>query len=462
MILLKMQTEAIFENIADRIQQEIKGAQKSIFIAVAWFTNRSIFTELIERAKAGCSISLIISNDNINANAQNDFAVLEKYNSKCYKVGNGDTELMHNKFCVIDYSTVITGSYNWSYKAESNFENVIITHNDTTLAGQFIAEFNNIRKQYYPDEIKEEILFPLDKIIKRLEILKNHILLEDIDELKQGIIKLKEYSFNSDLYEIIEHITHDQFALAVNKIQLFISSNQQLSIWLDPEIAALKLEIKNLENQLNAYDNEKIELEKLLSDFNHRHSMELGEIILDLLKLRKLKFKTDKAKYEEAENDERQYQEQVNTERKKEVYDLTEEQKTELKKKFRKATVLCHPDKVSDEFKDAAERIFIELKEAYDASNLEKVNEILTDLEKGNFFKARSETVLEKDLLKVAIAKLKRQVKTIESDIVAIKQSDTFKAVSDIKDWDIYFNTTKQKLKEELEDLQIEVDKITE
>lgn len=369
---------------------------------------------------------------------------------------------MHNKFCVIDYSTVITGSYNWSYKAESNFENVIITHNDTTLAEQFIAEFNSIRKHYYPDEIKEETIFPLDKIIKRLEILKNHILLEDIDELKQGIVKLKEYSFNADLQEIIEHITHDQFALAVNKIQQFISNNQQLSIWLDPEIAALKLEIKNLENQINAYDNEKIELEKLLSDFHHRHSIELGEIILDLLKLRKLKFKTDKAKYEEAENDERQYREQVDAEREKQIFDLTDQQKKELKKKFRKATVLCHPDKVSDEFKDAAERIFIELKEAYDASNLEKVNEILTELEKGNFFKAKSETILEKDLLKVAIEKLKRQVKTIASDIVTIKQSETFKVVSDIKDWNAYFNTTKQKLKEELEALQLEVEKITD
>lgn len=100
--------------------------------------------------------------------------------SKVYKIGNGDTELMHNKFCVIDYSTVITGSYNWSYKAENNFENVIITSNDTTLADQFISEFINIRRQYYPDAVNEEIIFPLNKIIKRLEILKNYILLVHI------------------------------------------------------------------------------------------------------------------------------------------------------------------------------------------------------------------------------------------------------------------------------------------
>ncbi len=453
-----MQTEAVFENIAERIQQEISKAQKSVFIAVAWFTNKNLFNELVNKARNGCTVSLIISNDNINLNSSIDFEQLHTAKSKVYKIGNGDTELMHNKFCVIDYSTVITGSYNWSYKAESNFENVIITSNDTTLAEQFISEFNNIRKQYYPDEVKEEIVFPLNKIIKRLEILKNYILLEDIEELNKESSKLKEYDFNSDLQEIIDDVRNEEFASAINKIQNFISKNQQLSIWTDPEIAALKLEIKNLENQLNGYDNEKIELEKLLSEFQHRHSIELGDIILDILKLRKLKFKSDKTKYQEAENDERQYRKQVETEKEKEIFQLTDEQKLELKKKFRKATVLCHPDKVADEFKEAAQRIFIELKQAYDANDLKKVSEILDDLEKGNFFKAKSETVQEIDLLKAAIAKLKRQIKILENEIITIKESETFKTIISIEDWDDYFQRTKDKLQRELEELQLEIE----
>ena len=119
-----MQTEAIFENIANRIIEEIKAANKSIYIAVAWFTNKSIFEELLKKAKQGCSIQIIISNDEINENSSIDFELLEKSNGNVYKIGNGGSELMHNKFCVIDYNTVITGSYNWSYKAESNFENI--------------------------------------------------------------------------------------------------------------------------------------------------------------------------------------------------------------------------------------------------------------------------------------------------------------------------------------------------
>jgi|SRR5690625_3929356 len=398
-MFFNMQTEAVFENIAKRIQQEINKAQQSIIIAVAWFTNKNIFNELVNKARNGCTVSLIISNDKINLNSSIDFEQLHTGKSKVYKIGNGDTELMHNKFCVIDYSTVITGSYNWSYKAESNFENIIITNYDTTLAELFISEFNNIRNQYYPDYRREEFVFPLNKIIKRLEILKNYILLGEIEELYKEIYKLREYEFNPDLLEIIDDLTKEEFSSALAKIQNFISKNQQLSIWVDPEIATLKLEIKNLENQLYGYDNEKIELEKLLSEFQHRHTMELGEIILDILKLRKLKFKENKAKFEEAENDERHYREQIDNEKEKEIFELSDEQKVELKKKFRKATVLCHPDKVNDEFKEAAQQIFIELKQAYDANDLKKVSEILEELEKSNYFKSKSETILEKDLL---------------------------------------------------------------
>ena len=452
-----MQTEAVFEDIASRIQSEIRKAQKSVFIAVAWFTNRDLFNELLERARAGCTVSLIISNDKINANSNIAFEQLEKHKSKCYKIGNGETELMHNKFCIIDFSTVITGSYNWSYKAEQNFENVIINYDDTALAEQFIFEFNQIRKQFYPNEPKIEIVFPIAKIIKRLEILKNYIILEDLEELKKQATRLSEYDFNTDLLEIINAIQNEEYASAINKIENFLNQNQQVATWDDPEIAALRFEVKILENQLNSYENEKIELEKLLSDFHHRHTIELGDIILEILKLRKLKYKVDKEKYEEAEEDFKQYNEQITEEKEKTKYELTDEEELELKKKFRKATFMCHPDKVADEFKDAAQKIFVDLKAAYDANDLDKVNEILNNLEKGNFFKSMSDTISEKDKLIAVSVKLRMQIKTLENEIITIKQSETYKTIINIDNWDIYFKKTRELLEVEFQEIKAEI-----
>ncbi len=309
--------------------------------------------------------------------------------------------------------------------------------------------------------MQEDVVFPLNKIIKRLEILKNYILLEDIEELDKETSKLKEYDFNADLQEIIADIKKEEFASAINKIQHFISKNQQLSIWIDVEIAALKLEIKNLENQLNSYDNEKIELEKILSEFQHRHVIELGSIILEILKLRKLKFKEDKTKFEEAETDEREYREQVDTEKKKEIYELTDEQKAELKRKFRKGTMLCHPDKFVNEpieIQKQVEEIFKELNEANAKNDLKKVAEILANLEKGIFSTSKGDKLTDKDQLRQTVNRLRVKVKILESEIITIKQSETLKTILDISDWDEYFTSTKEELKREMEELQREME----
>ena len=93
-----MQTEAIFENIGIRICREIDKANDSIYIAVAWFTNDKIFNKLKQKGRKGCKIKIIISDDSINENSQIDFHTLERYNAKIFKIGNGDNNLMHNKF----------------------------------------------------------------------------------------------------------------------------------------------------------------------------------------------------------------------------------------------------------------------------------------------------------------------------------------------------------------------------
>ena len=92
--------------------------------------------------------------------------------------------------------------------------------------------------------------------------------------------KLKDYAFDDDIFGIIEANRSQSYALVIVKIQSFISLNQQLSIWLYPEVAALKLELKTLEIQFSAFDNEKVELEKLLSAFQRRHTVELEETVL--------------------------------------------------------------------------------------------------------------------------------------------------------------------------------------
>lgn len=455
-----MQTEAVFDNIAERIVKEVSQAQRSIHIAVAWFTNRNIFNALVQKAQKGCQVQIMFSGDPINDNSSIDYDLLNTESSNIFRIGDGDRELMHNKFCVIDHCTVLTGSYNWSYKAEYNFENIVVTYDDTALAEQYLFEFNKIKQRYYPesqekDEQQKE--FPLHKIIKRLEILKNFVHLEEIDELDRGTNKLKEYTFNKDIERIIHFIENEDYGDAVNKIENFITSHQQIAVWNDAAISALKLGIKNLENQINAFDNERIEIKKVLADFQHRHSIELGKIILKILNLRKQKFKDYKKKFEEAKRDQEEYEGQLEEEKEKELFELSDNKKRELKKKFRKATTLCHPDRFTNEtpeIQKQAESIFKELNEANAKNQLDMVSEILQNLEQGNLSSKKGNSISDKEILRATIERLKGRLKSLKTEIIHIKQSETYQTINAIEDWDSYFSQKKEQLQLELESLQ--------
>ena len=455
-----MQAEAIFENIVKRIKQELNKSQKSIFVVANGFANEVLFKELYYKAKKGCNISLAIYHDKEDKKLGVKIDKLRKYDAHIFELNSLELDEDHENFCVIDFDTVITGSYSWGDIIKSSLENVIITNNDTILAGQFISKFNNILSKYFPSALEVELDFPIDEIVRRLEIFKNCIILEDIDELKQGIGKIKSYDFNTDVREIIENVEKENFAIAINKIQSFISKNQLLSIWIDPEIAGIKLEIKSLENQVTAFENERIDLEKVLAEFEHQHTIVLGGIILEILKLRKLKYKSDEEKYEEAVNDEEQYQQQFIEETEKEINELNGEQKAELKRNFRKATMLCHPDKFVNEsikVQQQTENIFKELNEANAKNDLERVSEILEYLVKGELTTPEGDKLSDKDELRIMVERLRKKIKTIETEIIGIIESETYNTILNIENWEEYFKSIKVKLQKELEQLKNEI-----
>lgn len=447
-----MPTEALFDHIADRLEQELSEAEQSIYIAVAWFTNPRLFNALLAKAKQGVTVQLLISNDPINHQSPIDYSQLNIGNSVAYLIGDGKDDLMHNKFCVIDEYTVINGSYNWSKKAERNHENIIITTGDSVLAQSFIAQFKKIRNRYFDHQDHTPAL-PLDKIIKRLEILKNYVILEDLDDIDRETAKLQAFNFQQDINQITQSLQQHQFSTAIGLIDDFIQRHQALIIYHDIDLTALKLEIRQLEHQLNAYDNEKVELEKLLAEFHHRHTKELGWYISRLLHLRKLLSQHDPEAYAEAVQDEADYHEQIQAENEKTIFTLDDEQRKNLKKAYRKASQICHPDRVSDDMKDIAEQIFVQLNQAYEQNNIQAVNKILAELEQG-IFTPRSETISEKSQFQAIITQLKFKIAQVEEEIFALKDSEAYQTISEIDDWNRYFAETKEQLIDEIDRLE--------
>ena len=101
---------------------------------------------MLEKAKDNCYVSIIIQLDEINSQSGINYDEIKIGRSECFFIPK-DAELLHDKFCVIDFKKVITGSYNWTYKASQNSENVIIL-SEPTVATQYINRFEQQKAKY--------------------------------------------------------------------------------------------------------------------------------------------------------------------------------------------------------------------------------------------------------------------------------------------------------------------------
>ena len=138
----------------------------------------------------------------------------------------------------------------------------------------------------------------LSKIIKRLELIKSLISLEEEDEIDTHVFKLEKFGITPELETIISSLKEKSYSKAAIAIETFINQHINISIFIDPEIDGLKLEAKSLEAKLNRLSDEKADLEKLIHEFGVRQNKELGELILKILKYRKTKAKGTKEETE--------------------------------------------------------------------------------------------------------------------------------------------------------------------
>lgn len=126
-----------------RILSEINSAKQSIYVAMAWFTDRDIAMAIIEAKNRNITIDIILS-----SNAQNETVKLmlkgARINVHAFETGDS-RGIMHHKFCLIDNNISINGSYNYSINASNNnVENIQIS-DDIKTYSQFLSEFERLK-----------------------------------------------------------------------------------------------------------------------------------------------------------------------------------------------------------------------------------------------------------------------------------------------------------------------------
>jgi len=301
--------------------------------------------------------------------------------------------------------------------------------------------------------VKQNIALEQQKIIKRLELIKNLISLEEEDEIASQVLKLQTLPINDAIKNIMAHLQKKAFGKAILAIEIFINQHQQISFYIDPEIEAIRFEAKTLETKIQQLSDEKAELEKIIHEFGVRHNKELGELLLKILQYRKEQHK-DTPLGEEAEKDYEDFYTNYESTKDQQIAPLTADEQRELKEKYRKASKLCHPDVIDEEQNEEAHKIFTELNTAYERNDLQRVSEILEQLQQGKTFTSKSDITNEKVSLQVELERLRNLLNELTKEIAVIKTSETFEKITNIKDWDDYFTNTKQQLQEQLSQLE--------
>ena len=308
-------------------------------------------------------------------------------------------------------------------------------------------------------------------LLKRLEIIKNVITLQDADDIAYQAEKLQKINDNTNEAEITDEIKQvlklieaKAYGDAMQMISAILQRYNTISKWADPEVQGLQAEIRALSAQITTLEGELNDAEKTIHEFEVRHTQELGEVVLRILDI-KSRLAADKAKeqpedqnaqneYRQAHTEEEEYKGTYKETLENPIQQLDEEQQKELKTKFRKITKLTHPDLVDKKFEKEATELFIKAKAAQEKNDLATITEILEYLETGKPFKLKDETLTESVALRTETKRLRFVIGQLTQKVAAIKTSETYQTITQIGNWNDYFSDIKTRLETELENLE--------
>lgn len=299
--------------------------------------------------------------------------------------------------------------------------------------------------------------------LKRLEILKNLILLEEEELIHGQLFKLKEKSASDEaISSIIDAIEKKEHRDALSEIESYLKKKSSLIIYEDLQNIGLKLDLKTLENQLESLTEKRDEAERIIEQFNINYQSELGQLIQEILRFRadaardkqnEEQTPENKAAYKEARNDYTEFKSEHYLLEEIHINKLTEEELKDLKFYYRKASRLCHPDRISGKAIEEATEVFKSLNAAYKANDLELVKKILYDLEHGIGFASASNVAEDSERLIQMIDIIKAKIINIKKEIAELHEDETYQLIISIDDFDDYFNYTREQLLEQKSEL---------
>ncbi|ENL8726774.1 DNA repair protein [Citrobacter amalonaticus] len=381
----------------------------------------------------------------------------------------------------------------------------------------------------------------MNKIIKRLEIIKSAIELEDEEIIQQQLVHLQRESGDPVITAIAQAIETRRFSDAMREIATWLQNQRAVTNWQDPAIAASKLELKALENQLRELIDTRNTRIQILDEFNDQYHLRLGPLMSRILELRKqlaasalrrqeaerrrrekdylscqqyislavdrlaqlkqqwmgmdsasraavdirqriqqqTELITDllaeireleadfsrqddsdtRQAQEEAAHEYEEYQEQQQDAQHRFARGqrLSPDERNELKRLWRQASRLCHPDVVADELKEKAHQMMVQLNLARQNADLAAIRALLTQLQSGLEPMMASDRLNNLDHLRQKIQQLRIQIDALIKEIAGLEAENAWRLATSVRDKEAYFSEQERALAELRDTLETQV-----
>ena len=124
------------------VLEGVRQAQRSIWVACYSFTSKPVAVALLDAAKRGVKVSVLAD---AKESAKGYSAIRFLANQGIPVRLDHRHAMQHNKFMVIDETTVETGSFNYTVAAtQKNAENVLLVRQAPELAGSYATEWRRL------------------------------------------------------------------------------------------------------------------------------------------------------------------------------------------------------------------------------------------------------------------------------------------------------------------------------
>ena len=150
------------DNCDQEIVSQIDKAEKYVYAAIYYFTSRPIAQALIRAKNRKVDVRICLDAEQPSYEYSKSRFLDNKGINIRLIAGSG---IMHNKFCVIDDHITITGSYNWTVRADlENDENLLVIESQE-IAKKYKEQFNKFWSGTYVDTCAYKNKDRLEKVI---------------------------------------------------------------------------------------------------------------------------------------------------------------------------------------------------------------------------------------------------------------------------------------------------------